>query len=275
MGALKGGANGAVGTGGLASAAADALRAVGHGLHRDVHGAGLLAGAAPGALLGVNPEAVEGHGVKESVDSPQGAEVAAEGAVDHHGEEEEHHQDGHLPAEQPAQGELESGVGGHQGNSGEEGARRADILAEPGLSLAHNVQHRKWEDNDKPNQNDVLQEPEPSVSGQPAQLFDKGDFMQQVLDQPEGAQPSAHKPAQQCAEEEKKAGHIESELVVPAGDDGLKRTDWAGAQCARTGVAVETGDAEQLAAALVDSALGETGGVTVRQGGEADLDPGA
>ena len=244
-------------------------------MHRDVHGAGLLAGAALGAFLGVNPEAVEGHRVKQAVDGAQGAEVAAEGAVDHHGEQQQHHQDGHLPVEQPAQSGLEGGGGGHQGDSGEEGARGADILAEPGLALAHNVQHREGEDNDEPHQNDVLQEPEPPVAGQLAQLFDKGNLVQQVLDQPEGAQPAAHEAAQQRAEEKEEAGHIEGELVIPAGDDSLKGADGAGTQSTRTGVAVEAGDAEQLGVALVDGALGETGGVTVRQGGEADLDPGA
>lgn len=80
------------------------------------------------------------------------------------------------------------------------------------------------------------------MAGQALFFLEDGDFMQQVLHQPKGAQPAADKAPQQTAEEEEEAKGGEGNLEAPLIQQGLESPDGAGGDCPRTGVAVQAGD---------------------------------
>ena len=73
-----------------------------------------------------------------------------------------------------------------EGESGKQGARWTDVFAEPGLTLAHDVQHGEREDHHKAGQDDIFEIPQHPVPGEAGQLFGDGNLVQQVLDQAEG-----------------------------------------------------------------------------------------
>ena len=146
------------GTGPAAVAAADAVQAVGVLPDGDVQRAGLLALAAGGAGILVHLIAVKGELVEGGVQGAQGAEVPAERPADKHRQHQQHRQDGRFPGKQPADGPLQALVGGHQGDAPEEGPRGAQVFAEPGLPLAHDVHHEQGQQDHQQGQD---HEPQP------------------------------------------------------------------------------------------------------------------
>ena len=261
----------AVRAGAPAVAAADALRAVGRAVDRDIQLACLLACAAFGACILIDAETVQRDRVEQPIDCAERAQVAAERPVDDNAQHHQNNQDRRLPGEQPAKRRAQRRVCGDQRNACEQRAGRADILAEPGLALADNIQHGQRQDDDETEQDHIFQVFQPALAGQAAQLFDKGDLVQQILHQPERAQPAANQAAEQRPEQQQEADDIKAELVLAAGDDGLQGADRAGAERTRAGIAVQAGDAYELACAFIDVALRKTGGVTVCQGGKSEL----
>ena len=137
--AAQGGADGAVGAGFYALAAADALGAVGRLVGADAEAAGAGTEAAVHALFAVHLVAVERDGVEKSVDRSQRAEIAAKRPVHHHGEQQQDDQYGDLPVEDPTQRRLQRRIRGDERNARKERAARADVLAVPGAALAYHV----------------------------------------------------------------------------------------------------------------------------------------
>ena len=203
-------------------AAAHTFRAVGRAVDCDIQLAGLLAGAAGGAFVCINTEPVDSDRIKQPVDCTERAKIAAERTPEHDAQQDQHDQDRSLPGEQPAERRTQRRVGGNQWNAREQRAGRADVLAEPRLSLADDVQHGQRQDYDKTDQHGVFQTAQSALAGQTAQLFYKRDFVQQILYQPERAQPAADQPTEQCAEQKQETKHIKGKFVLPAGNDGLQ-----------------------------------------------------
>ena len=69
-------------------------------------------------------------------------------------------------------------------------------------------------------------------------LFDKRNLVEQILHQAERTEPAADKAPDQRSRNHQKPDDIEGKFEVPAADDCLERADWAGADCARAGVAI-------------------------------------
>ena len=113
-------------------------------------------------------------------------------------------------------------IGCNQRNAGKQCAGGADIFTEPRLALSHDIQHGQRQNNDKADQNHIFQIFEHTVARQAAQLFGKGNLVQQILHKPKRAQPAANQPTEQRAEQQQKTDHIKGEFVCAAGDDSLK-----------------------------------------------------
>ena len=95
--------------------------------------------------------------------------------------------------------------------------------------------------------------------------------MEQVLDQPEGAEQSAHRPPQKDAEQHQQAQYVEGEVVLHPAHRRLERADGAGPQRPGAGVAVEDGDTDRLGPAGEDSSLLKARYIAVDQRGGDQL----
>ena len=189
-------------TGAPAVPAADAFRTVGRLVDRDIQLTRLLARTAARAFFLVNAEPVERGRIEQPVYGAERAEITAERPVYQQGKQQQSGKDRGFPGEQPAERGSQRRIGGNQRDAREQRAGGADVFAEPRLSLPDNIQHGQGQHDDKACKDDVFQIFEPAVAGQAAQLFDKGDFIQQVLHQPERTKPAAYQPAEQRAEQE-------------------------------------------------------------------------
>ena len=107
--------------------------------------------------------------------------------------------------------------------------------------------------------------------GQALSFFEDGDFVQEVLYQPEGAQPAADKAPQQAAEEEEEAQGGERDLKAPLIQQGLERSDGAGGDSPGAGVAVQPRDAGVFQAAPVDFPVEKAIQIAVCYNGEQQL----
>ena len=75
--------------------------------------------------------------------------------------------------------------------------------------------------------------------------------MQQLLKPAERAQKAADKPSEQHAEQDQDTGDVIRKPELRRADDRLKGADRARARRAGTGIAVQAGHADRLAAALI------------------------
>ena len=83
--------------------------------------------------------------------------------------------------------------------------------------------------------------------GKPALAdFERGNFVQQFLDQTQRADPAADGPAQHHPEQGKDAHHIPWRCMSGSIQRILQRTKRAACDCPRAGIAVEAGNADAL-----------------------------
>ena len=107
--------------------------------------------------------------------------------------------------------------------------------------------------------------------GQALFLFEQGNFVQKILHQPKGAQPSADKTAKQAAEQEEKAQRGEGDLEALPVQERLKRPDGAGSHSPRAGIAVQPRDAGVFQAAAIDFPAQKAVGISVGHDGKQQL----
>ena len=218
----RGGGDGAGGAGAETVAAADALHTVGALPDRDVQLAGALAAAAAGAAVGVHLQLVEGDGIEQAVNGPQRAQIPAEGRQTRRESRISRTRSRLFQAKRNPRTSRSMGLTAARGQPAA-GCRRDSTCRTRG-SPAKGVHREKGEQNDKTGQQQVFDPAQPRLTGQAAQLSDKGDLVEQVLHQAEGTQPAAHKAAQGRAGEHQKAQHIQGGLGPAAGQGGLEGT---------------------------------------------------
>ena len=109
------------------------------------------------------------------------------------------------------------------------------------------------------------------MPGEVLALPKERDFIKQILNEPEGAQPAAHEASEGRTHQQKKADEIERQAAAGRGECGLQRTKRAGAERAGAGIAVQSRNAEIFKLSGVNCALGETFDVSVCECGEAEL----
>ena len=229
-----------------ALAAADALDAVRLFPDGDVHPARLPAAAAVDAGALLYPVTVEGNRVKQPIDGAQRAEVLAEGAVELDRQDDHRQQHQHLPVKQQPRRRAQRRVCRQQRDAAEQRSARAEVLAEPRVAHPGDAGDGHRQEDDKQPQHHKFEPPQHPVSGQIFLFLKQRNFVQQVLHQPKGAQPPADKPPQHRAKQHQKAQHIAGKAELAAVQHRLQRTDRAGAQRPRAGVAVKARHAEEL-----------------------------
>ena len=92
-----------------------------------------------------------------------------------------------------------------------------------------------------------------------------GDLVQQLLDQPQGAEPPADGTPEDDAEEQDDAHNIPAGPVTAGGQGVLDRAQGAGTHSAGAGIAVEARDAGVFGFSLIDLAGDESFQVRVVQ----------
>ena len=137
----------------------------------------------------------EGHPVKECVERPQRAEPFAKRPVEHHAQRNHRQQNTELPGKQLAQRCPDAGIGEGQRDRPLQHALRTEVLAEKGVPHTHVVHQKRRQQNDHHQQNGVFE------VGQRLQLLCGelfcGNFMQQLLKPPKGAEKAADEASQQ------------------------------------------------------------------------------
>ena len=207
-----------------------------------------------GALAAIDAAAEHRDGVEQRIDRAQWAEVLAEGAEDRHACDEHRDEQRRLPREQPARGAADALVRDHQRQAALQRACGAEQLAEPRRALPGFVLQQQGQREHQHGQHRVLDEPQRAVAAEGVYLPPEGDFVQQLLYPPKGAEPAADKAPRQRAHQQQKARHIIGKPEFPAAQHRLQRADGAGAHRAGAGIAVEPGHAQALQAPLVQRA---------------------
>ena len=224
-----------------------------------VHAAVSHARAAAVAAGRVHLHAHDGELAEQAVDRAQRAEKAAKAPVAEHAGKANDQQDDELAGEEDAQhGEVARVFGVcEQEDRALKGARGTDVLAEARQrhAVGNAVPGRNPHDENR--QEDVF---EPGERAGDAALFQlrRGELVQQLLNQPQGAEPAADRAPEDQPVEHENAEDVEADLLVRRADGVLERAQRAGSDRAGAGIAVEAGDAESLRCgrfALVDLAL--------------------
>ena len=231
--------------------AADALRGAGNLLEGQGHRAGLFAGLAGGAPLLFPVNLYQAEPVEPAVDGPQRAQVLAERTVGLDRQQDDSQQNPQLPQEQPARLAAQGAVGAEQGDGSQQGSGGTQKFAKR-RDLGKSAPQKHGAGKHQQNQHRVLSIFQDVVVGQALSFFEDGDFVQEVLYQPEGAQPAADKAPQQAAEEEEEAQGRERDVKAPLIQQRLERPDGAGADGTGAGVAVQPRDTGVFQTATVD-----------------------
>ena len=98
-------------------------------------------------------------------------------------------------------------------------------------------------------------------------------FIEQVLDQAEGAQSAADKSSEQRAGQHQETDDIERKTVIAASENCLKGTDGTGPKGSRTGVAVQARQAQGLRRARIDFSFYKSQQIAISDRSEQDLYP--
>ena len=238
-----------------------------------IHAAVPHAGATVVAAIRVHFHADDVEAVEQAVDRPQRADEAAEAAVAEHAGQADHQHDDELAGEQYAQHAVIGGIRriGQVAHRALEGARRTDVLAEArqGDLVAQAIpqgdgdhEHRKY---------NIFQPGQRPGDAALSELR-RGDLMEQLLDQPQRAQPAADRPPQDHAEEHDDAQHVPARPMPGGGQRVLNGAQRAGTHRAGAGIAVETGNAGVLRVSGVDSSINKALDVGIVQKRRIQLD---
>ena len=201
----------------------------------DVHFTAAHAGAASDAAALVDFDADQGQTVEHAVDRAERADKAAEGPVAEDAGSRDDEHDHEFAREQDTEHSEVAAVLriGEKGDGAFKGARRAYVFAEPG---DRHVMPDPVPHGDRDNEyckDHVLEIGERAGDAALRDLRCR-DLVQQLLDQPEGAQPAADRPAQRQAEDHDDAQHIPAGAVAGAGERVLDRAKGARAGGAGT-----------------------------------------
>ena len=134
-------------------------------------------------------------------------------------------------------------------------SRGAYVFAKRGQNeLAEGVHQRK--DDDEYGENDVFQLSKYLCK---AVFLDLGrfEFVDEILNESEGAEVSADPASEKERVEQDDAHHIIGDRLVSRRQRILKRAEWAGCRCSGAGITAETGRADTLELALINSAVAE------------------
>ena len=184
----------------------------------DVHFTAAHAGAASDAAALVDFDADQGQAVEHAVDRAERADKAAEGPVAEDAGSRDDEHDHKFAREQDPQHREEIGVlrVGEESDGAFKSASRADVFAETRDRhvVPDPVPH--GDRDGKHRQDHVFEIGERAGD---AALRDLGcrDLVQQLLDQPERAQPAADRPAKRQAEDHDDAQHIPAGAVAGTG----------------------------------------------------------
>ena len=226
--------------------------------------------AALGALGFLNTHTKEGNLVEQTIQTAQGAQKPAEEPEDEDAAQEDADHQQELPGEQGTQhGEI-TGVDlvGKEADTAFQSAGRTDVLAESGQGNVPESIH-DGDDKDKEHQNHIFQIRQQPGDGSLLHLR-RGDLIQQLLNQTKGADPAADHTAEENAVQQQDAADIIDGTVV-SGEGTLQRTQGTGTHSTGTGIAVDTGCADDLAVTLIDTAGNEALQVGIQQKTEVQL----
>ena len=238
------------GTGTLARAAAHTFGVVGLRPDGAGHGAGTLARTTIDTFMLIDRHSDKREIVEECVYRAEGTEIAAEGAVYHHRERQYQQQYRQLVEEKSSDGRGDCVVEQGERYAALERTRRANIFAEPRVTRrAVAYDGRQKEDKDR--KDGVFEPSQISVAPKCLDFMFWKEQVQKLLNKSEWAEPAAHEPSAQRAEGHNVACGCEGETLIAVGCNRLHRADRAGAERARTGIAVEPGDAVLLERTLI------------------------
>ena len=213
-------------------------------------------------LFLIQPHAEDRRAVEQRIDGPQRADEAAEGAVDEDGGHDHRRRQKRLPGKQPADLRAQSFVGDHQRNAALQRAHGAEPLAECRGDHAVGDEEIQRQGDDHHHQHYILynrQAPRPSIFFE----FLRGNFIQQLLDEPKGTQKGAHRPSQKRAKEQQDAQKVERHRRFEVVERRLQSPQRAGGDSPGAAVTVQPRNAEFLAVSPVDGPLQKAADVGV------------
>ena len=222
-------------------------------------------------LLLVQPHAKDRRAVKQRVDGSQRAEKAAEGAVDEDRGDDHRHRHQRFPGKQPAKLRAQAFVGDHQRNAALERARGTEPLAECRGDHAVDDEKIQRQGDDHHHQHYVFYNRQPP---RPSTFFEflRGNFIQEFLDEPKGAQKGAHCPPEQRAKEQQYAQQIERHRRGEIVERRLQRPQRTGGDGPGAAVAVQSRHAEFLAVSPIDRSLEKAADIGVVENRRQHLD---
>ena len=215
-------------------------------------------------LFLIQPHAEDRRAVEQRVNGPQRADEAAEGAVDEDGGHDHRHRQKRLPGKQPADLRAQPLVGDHQRNAALQRAHGTEPLAECRGDHAVDDEKIQRQGDDHHHQHYVFynrQAPRPSTFFE----FLRGNFIQEFLDEPKGAQKGAHCPPEQRAKEQQYAQQIERHRRGEVVERRLQSSQRAGGDGPGAAVTVQPRHAELFAVPPVDGPFEKTADVGIVQ----------
>ena len=238
----------------------------------DVHPALRDAPAAAVAAVRIHFPAGEGETAEKAVEGPQGADEPAEGPVAEDAGQPDDAQDHPFVGEDGAQLIEGGAVGGmlQVAHRALQGAGRADVFAESRQDFVLSDAEPDRDRDDENSQEHIFQVRK--HPGDPALPdFRRGDFVQQLLDQPQGAEPAADRPAEDHAEEGQDAQDVPRRGMPGGVQRVLQGTQGAAGDGAGAGIAVEPGDADGFQIAGIDMPVDIAFEIRVVQQGGVEL----
>ena len=204
----------------------------------DVHFAVSHAGAALNASGRIHPDPDDAESVKQPVNRPQRAQEAAEGAVAKDAGQADDQHDHILPGKQLPQHAEKVAVRRQKPHGTLQRAGRADVFAKRRQRQVVGQPVDQGQDDHKHRQHDILHPAErPGHGGFPD--LRRWNPVEKLLDPAKGAQPSADRPAERHAKEQKDPQHIPARPVARGRQGVLQRAQRAGADRSRAGIAVQ------------------------------------
>ena len=239
--------------------------------HVHVAAAHTAAAAVAAALVHAHPHQTDA--VEQSIDRAQRAKEAAEAAITEYAGQTDDEHNNKLARKETAQHAVKARVVGigKQPHRAFERTGGTDIFAKARHRNIVPQPNPQWDRRRKENEDPVFQ---PGQRPCPAAFpdFIGGDLVQQLLEQPQRAEPAADAAAQGHTEEQEDTHHIPGCAMTAGGQRVLDRAQRAGADRAGAGIAVQARDAGVLCPALIDLAVDKSLQMRVMQQRAVKLD---